>query len=556
MRFNFLNLFFLFFIFNDINSQLTNWWIYEPVDFDVIMEDVDILEDFLEDQINCILSEGQCPSVNSQLISKPPFDNKCCFVKVDQLNGGCLTIFSGKYHNTNLYSLDINNKGFSYDCNGNGYKTFDSSKFSPTQKWEEIIKEKLDCIYSEDENKCKANPKSFKENTKCCWFDNDQYSAWASCFGLSEITDPEFNRTVPYLALAFMTEEEMDFRCYDKSDKVVKGKFNLNYNIAEMGSVKEKLNEEMKSDEALRILDQKENYVGVKEPLNGTSFQIWVISPRRGERKFTVSVKYNYEITSSKVGNHRRLAKTEEKIARCTTKDENNNLNLTSCECELTDTNDLPGNLEIQPGHDLIGNFESGKNRIDSTGAEPILDADIDKIKNAPIFTFENPVSNLQSTTIEGTTTEDRKNMKFIIYHQNGDELQTIKATGNFLKNEKKIEFTPDSKIDFNNGITIIPNQLCSNDDGEYLYIKNKVPERISSSGGSSDSYSRSASGRNTFPKKKTGLSKGGIIALIIVGSILAICVLAASILIHRNTRNLSNPQIDSATDIVIPNGK
>ena len=40
-------------------------------------------------------------------------------------------------------------KTVSYDCDGNGFKEYNSKDFNPAEPWEKVIKEKLDCIYSE-----------------------------------------------------------------------------------------------------------------------------------------------------------------------------------------------------------------------------------------------------------------------------------------------------------------------------------------------------------------------------------------------------------------------
>jgi hypothetical protein len=290
------------------NFDNTNWWIYTSSDYDRIIADVDGVEsDFMEDQFLCSFQIGSdCHSINSYLVSKAPFANQCCHIKSTE-ESGCVNIFSGKYHQTNLYSLDKSNDDFSYNCDGKGYKTYDSSKFSPTQKLETIIKEKYDCIYSKDEDACKRNPKSFKENTKCCWFTNDDYLEDSCCFGLSSITDEEFNRTLPYLTIASLStlNGEMDFRCYDKTDKVIKGKYNLNFKVSEMGSVGEKMKEELLSEDSLEILSRKQNFLGVKDYDKelSTSFHIWTASPYRDPKPFTVSVKFSYRITESRIRN-------------------------------------------------------------------------------------------------------------------------------------------------------------------------------------------------------------------------------------------------------------
>ena len=136
-----------------VNTLNDTWWIFDSYDHDELFNPKNPFHDkFLSDKEICMFAPlGSCNSVNSELESSPPFDNKCCKINIKS-SYGCYTIFSGKYHNTNLYSLDKSNEGFSYDCDGKGNKYFDSSKFSPTEKWEITIKEKLDCIYSKTED--------------------------------------------------------------------------------------------------------------------------------------------------------------------------------------------------------------------------------------------------------------------------------------------------------------------------------------------------------------------------------------------------------------------
>ena len=61
------------------------------------------------------------------------------------------------------------------------------------------------------------------KNKKCCWFSNGEIFDMASCFGVKELTDDEFNRIVPYMTTArlFNDNKTMDFYCYDKSDKII-----------------------------------------------------------------------------------------------------------------------------------------------------------------------------------------------------------------------------------------------------------------------------------------------------------------------------------------------
>ena len=96
-------------------------------------------------------------------------------------------------------------------------------------------------------------------------------------------------------------------------------------------------------------------------------------------------------------------------------------------------------------------------------------------MKKASYFKFKYAINNLKSNTFEGATSEDRRDVSFILYHQKGETVETIEATANFLKNSNKITFTPKANIDFNEGITLIPNQMCKSLDGNYLYIENNV---------------------------------------------------------------------------------
>ena len=525
-----------------INTQTSKayWWIYDREDHDILFADGSEENDnFLDDQVKCMSQYDNCYTINSELESKPPFDNKCCRYKKEDIDG-CTTIFSGKYQKTNLYSLDKSNKGFSYDCDGNGLKTYDSSKFTSNQKWEIKIREKLDCIYSQDENECKSLPKSFSQNTKCCWFTNDQYTSLASCFGMSEITDEEFNRTTPYLAIATVSADsgEMEFRCYDKSDKVVKGKYNLKLYIAEMGSAEEKLLQELMSENALDIFSKKQNFYKIqkyeKELTN--TFNIWTVSPNKNVRKFIVSVKFSYTITSSKTKSPNRKLEsgTTEKIASCVpiNIDEKSNLNLTTSECTFpNDEGYTAEKIEIQPGHDLIGNFND-ENKVATPGTS-LSDDEITKLDEDTVyFVLKDPITDLNSNFIEGEIEEDRKNVEFVLYHQKKDEtVEVVKAKADFLKDNKNINFVTEPQIDFNEGVTLIPNQLAKSEDGKYLYIQNKIAKRTNSSNYDDDEYRPFKTNSYYSARKSSGLSTGVILAIIIPLCVILIgAVIIASI--------------------------
>ena len=533
-----------------INTQTSNWfwWIYDREDSDIILDsNSDETEAFLEDQLNCQTLYENCYAINSQLESKSPFENKCCRFKTEDIDS-CLTIFSGKYRKTNLYSLDKGSKGFSYDCDGDGLKTYDSSTFTSNQIWEIKVREKLDCIYSQDENECKSLPKSFDQNTKCCWFTNDQYTSLASCFGMSEITDEEFNRTIPYLSIATHSADtgEMEFRCYDKSDKVVKGKYNLKLYIAEMGSAEEKLFQELMSENALDIFSKKQNFIKIKEYDKDltNSFQIWTVSPNKNVRKFTVSVKFSYTITSSKTKSPNRNLETgtTEKIASCEPVDidEKSNLNLTTSKCTFpNDEGYIAEKIEIQPGHDLIGNFND-ENKFATPGTNS-SDDEIKKLNEDTVyFVFRDAITDLKSTVIEGEIEEDRKNVEFVLYHQkNNQTVETVKAKADFLKENKTVDFVTEPEIDFKEGVTLIPNQLAKSEDGKYLYIQNKIAKRGNSS--NYDSYPGYGDDNIThinsyYPKKSSGLPIGVILAIIIPCCLVLVGVaIVASILARQH---------------------
>jgi hypothetical protein len=190
------------------------------------------------------------------------FVNKCCLVKY-LLENICKTIFSGKYFESNLYSLNhAYDNNFTYDCDGEGDKTFNSSLYNPNESWEITNKERYDCIYSETEEECQANPKSFVQNTKCCWFSNAEIYDYASCFGVKEITDDEFDKLIPYISRARLNNpnKTMDFHCYDKSDKIVNGTFNLEFNYIMMKITNKKWQLKWKV-KMLFIFFQKSNHL-------------------------------------------------------------------------------------------------------------------------------------------------------------------------------------------------------------------------------------------------------------------------------------------------------
>jgi hypothetical protein len=266
------------------------------------------------------------------------------------------------------------------------------------------------------------------------------------------------------------------------------------------------------------------------------SFQIWTVSPNKNVRKFTVSVKFSYSITSSKTKSPKRNleTKTIEKIASCLPIeiDEKSNLNLTTSECTFpNDEGYTAEKIEIQPGHDLIGNFND-ENKVATPGTS-LSDDEITKLDEDTVyFVLKDSITDLNSNFIEGEIEEDRKNVEFVLYHQKNDQtVEVVKAKADFLKDNKKINFVTEPQIDFNEGVTLIPNQLAKSEDGKYLYIQNKIAKRTNSSNYDDDEYRPVKTNSYYSARKSSGLSTGVILAIIIPLCVILIgAVIIASI--------------------------
>ena len=467
-------------------STNCNWWFYDPDDHEILFGETARTEEttFIEDQGKCYGSSS-CYLLDSNLNSKGNFENKCCLLRIAGAPGYCETIFSGKYFESNLYSLaSCHNNNFTYDCDGKGDKTYYTSQYHPTESWEITNKERYDCIYSETEEECQANPKNFVQNTKCCWFSNGEIYDEASCFGVKELTDNEFNKIIPYLTRArlYNSNKTMDFHCYDKSDKIVNGTFDLEFNYIMMQNYRQKMAIEMESEEALYLFSKKQSFLGVKDyqtDYHYNYFRMYTVSPSGKIGKvFTISTRYRYKITSSR---NRNLQSQDgeyiEKIVPCTIEsvDTSSNLNISVSKCSLKkeEGKDVV-TINIQKGNDLIGNIDD-KNSLISEETQFMNDNDIDKIKESATFTFNNPTANIKKQILEGQTTVDRKNVEFVLYYSKDSNVQTIKAKGDFLKNSPTVSFTMNPSVNLKEGKTIIPNQVGKGENGEYIYIKNKV---------------------------------------------------------------------------------
>ena len=93
----------------------------------------------------------------------------------------------------------------------------------------------------------------------------------------------------------------MDFHCYDKSDKIVNGTFDLEYNYIMMQNYRQKMAIEMESEEVLYLFSKKQSFIGLKDYQNGyqySNFRMYTVSPNGNiGNVFTISTRYKYKIT-------------------------------------------------------------------------------------------------------------------------------------------------------------------------------------------------------------------------------------------------------------------
>ena len=108
------------------------WWLYDPQDHDLLFRQKASPEErrIIEDQGKCYGTES-CYLLNSKLNSTGNFENKCCLLKSHLYNTNyCSIIFSGKYFESNLYSINhAYDNNFTYDCDGTGDQTFNPSLY-------------------------------------------------------------------------------------------------------------------------------------------------------------------------------------------------------------------------------------------------------------------------------------------------------------------------------------------------------------------------------------------------------------------------------------------
>ena len=167
---------------------------------------------------------------------------------------------------------------------------------------------------------------------------------------------------------------------------------------------------------------------------------------------------------------------------------------------------------------------------------------DLKKVKQTATFTFVNPELNIKTNTIEGKTTEDRKDINFVLYHTENSNVQTIQATASFLKDSSTVTFTMTPSIDLTKGKTFIPNQMAQNADGEYLFFQNKVVSEDENEDNNSDESDINEEEN----KKSKALSKWVLIG-IIVGSIVilsSIVILIVCLIKKRIQKKNETPTI------------
>lgn len=460
------------------------WRLYENSDFDLMYNETPTKEatSFSKDANICKANPADCTLLNEEIsYSEGNFENKCCYISTSpEYNRntfvGCLAVFTGKYFESNLYSLALyEDSDIYYQCDfGKSYKKYVSSSYIPYQTWEIILKEKYDCIYSKTEKECKASPKSFTQNIKCVWFSYDNISPRTQCYGVQDLTDYEFKRLIPYFTLdsLYLENKTLNFSCYGKSDKVIKGIFDLKYNYIKMENFtyEKKISIEIGSEEVLHIFSKKQTFVGIKDykivsPYDHRIF-LYTSSPLEYNNKFfSIITKFGEENDGEYI----------EQIVQCIPNSiiNNGNFKIILSECQVSNLFKKIENIKIEKGIDLIGNFEEKKI---FEGMQFFNVSEEKKIReNSSIFTFSSPTAHINENYLIGNTTLDRKNVTFYFYYSKDSKVQTVQAKGSFLKDNLEVSFEMSPLINLKEGNSFIPDQVCQAENGEYLYIKNKL---------------------------------------------------------------------------------
>lgn len=482
-----MRIIFLFFNIIILSFGRIFWRLYDDYDDEIINNETLTREkkNLISDINYCKSAPYSCNLLNDELSSTGNFDNKCCYVQKTKEYSkqnyiGCLSIFSGKYFESNLYSLALAyDNNIYYECDfEKGLKMFDPSTYIPYQAWEITLKDKYDCIYSRTEKECKATAKSLSTKyLKCVWFSYNNISPRTQCYAVQEITDYEFRRLIPYFIQdnLYLPNKTLNFSCYGKSDKSINGTFDLKYNstMIENYSYENKLAVEMGSKDAHKIFSKRQTLIGIEGyQTDKYAYHIFLYTSTPldyNKYYFTIIIKIIY-----KKRTNRNLQEKEDKeqIVTCFVQSKSNNeyFQIILSKCSFYDLDEIE-KIKIETGFDLIGNFDEKKSTI-FEGTQFMNYIEKEKIKDeCSIFNFA--TFNMNTYKLIGDTTLERKNVTFYFYYSKDLKVQNIQAKGSFLNESSIVDFEMNPSVDLEKGNVFIPSQVCQAENGEYLYIQN-----------------------------------------------------------------------------------
>ena len=482
-----MRIIFLFFNIIILSFGKIFWRLYDTYDDEIINNEILTSEKKnLNRDINLCRSDPlSCNIMNDELYSTGNFANKCCFVQKTKEYSkqnyiGCLSIFSGKYFESSLYSLALlYDSKIYYECDfEKGFKMFDPSTYIPYETWEIMLKDKYDCIYSRTEKECKATAKSLStKNLKCVWFSYNGLTPRTQCYGVQEITDYEFRRLIPYFIQdnLYLPNKTLNFSCYGKSDKSINGTFDLKYNstMIENYSYENKLAVEMGSNNA--HISKRQSLIGIEGyQIKDYLFHIFLYTSAPldfNNYYFTIIIKIYEKRTNRNL--QEKDEEYKEQIVTCFQESKSNNeyFQIILSKCSFPIIFYETEKIKIETGFDLIGNFDEKKNTI-FEGMQFMNYTDKEKIKDeCSIFSYG--TFNMDTYKLIGDTTLERKNVKFYFYYSKDLKVQIIQAKGSFLNESSIVDFEMSPSVDLEKGNVFIPSQVCQAENGEYLYIKN-----------------------------------------------------------------------------------
>ena len=482
-----MRIIFLFFNIIILSFGKIFWRLYDTYDDEIINNEILTSEKKnLNRDINLCRSDPlSCNIMNDELYSTGNFANKCCFVQKTKEYSkqnyiGCLSIFSGKYFESSLYSLALlYDSKIYYECDSEkGFKMFDPSTYIPYETWEIMLKDKYDCIYSRTEKECKATAKSLStKNLKCVWFSYNGLTPRTQCYGVQEITDYEFRRLIPYFIQdnLYLPNKTLNFSCYGKSDKSINGTFDLKYNstMIENYSYENKLAVEMGSNNA--HISKRQSLIGIEGyQIKDYLFHIFLYTSAPldfNNYYFTIIIKIYEKRTNRNL--QEKDEEYKEQIVTCFQESKSNNeyFQIILSKCSFPIIFYETEKIKIETGFDLIGNFDEKKNTI-FEGMQFMNYTDKEKIKDeCSIFSYG--TFNMDTYKLIGDTTLERKNVKFYFYYSKDLKVQIIQAKGSFLNESSIVDFEMSPSVDLEKGNVFIPSQVCQAENGEYLYIDN-----------------------------------------------------------------------------------